>query len=206
MHANIGGSYEDTGIADLTLAWMISNLQSHGILEVDPSYTADQRKRNEQFYKLLNPSEPPRPWALGRVYDSFSAFYHLAGSQTRTPGRYTRTDPRNNNSTEKRLVHTEETIHPSVRVRMELHGKGTEDKGVYLSEALKGWECVAPNKDAPDATSPTAERNPSRLRHRWVSQKGSDVVVLPEDELGEVEIELLKMSPEVYQKFAAQLI
>ena len=206
MHSNIGGSYADTGLADLTLAWMISNLVTHGLVDVDASYTAQQRALNERFYRLLNPSQPPRPWGLGRVYDSFRAFYYVTGVAVRTPGRYERTDPRLDKPTGQRLVHTEETVHASVRIRMALGGKGPEDRGTYVSQALMGWECVAPDKDAPDATSPTAERQPRRQRHRWVSKKGKDVVVLPEDELGLVEIELMRLSPEVYKKFSGELI
>ena len=206
VHANVGGSYEDTGIADLTLTWMVSNLATHGILDFDDGYVEGQRRLNERFYKTFNPTEPPRPWGLGKVYNSFSTFYSLAGSAVRTPGRYARPDPQTNNPTGTRLVHTEEAVHPSVRIRIEMKGKGTEDQGTYKSDALKDFECLAPNAAAPDATSPTAERNPARERHRWVSQRGKDVVVLPEDELGEIELELLRMSPKVYEQFAHQLI
>ena len=206
VHANVGGSYPDTGIADLALTWMISNLQTHGVLDVAPTYAAEQRRLNEAYYRALHPPQPPRPWGLGRLYDSYSALYRLAGRETRTPGRYARPDPATNEPTDVRLVHTEETIHASVRIRMELGGKGPEDVGGYRSEALKGWDCVPPDVEAPEATSPTAERNPTRKRHRWVSERGKDVVVLPEDELGEVELELLRMSEDVYQKFAQQLV
>ena len=89
---------------------------------------------------------------------------------------------------------------------MDLGGKGVDDLGKYKSEALKGWECIPPDAEAPESTSPTAERNPERKRFRWVSKRGSDVVVLPEDELGDAELELLRMSPEVYNKFSAQLV
>ena len=206
VHANVGGSYPDTGIADLTLAWMIANLQAHGILDIAPTYAAEQRRLNEAYYRALHPPQPPRGWGLGRLYDSYSAMYHLAGRQTRTPGRYARPDQRTNDPTDVRLVHTEETVHASVRIRMELGGKGAEDVGKYKSEALKGWDCVPPDVEAPEATSPTAERNPTRKRHRWVSVRGKDVVVLPEDELAEIELGLLRMSEEVYQKFAHQLL
>ena len=39
MHADIGGGYKETGLSDLTLAWMLRNLQPHGMLFRDLAFT-----------------------------------------------------------------------------------------------------------------------------------------------------------------------
>lgn len=198
VHSNVGGSYPDTGIADLTLTWMVAHLQMHGILTFDPSYCAAQRRLNERFYALLAPSQPPRPWALGRIYNSMTPAFWLTGSLTRAPGRYTRTDPRTNIPTDVRLVRTHEVVHPSVRIRMEMHGPGKEDRGTYTPRALKGWKVLPPGMQA----SKGVEESEEELhKHRWVSERRGDVVVLPEDNLGASELELLKLSPDVFAQY-----
>ncbi len=39
VHADIGGGYKETGLSDLTLAWMLRNLQPHGMLFRDLAFT-----------------------------------------------------------------------------------------------------------------------------------------------------------------------
>ena len=66
---------------------------------------------------------------------------------------------------------------------MELGGLGTGDKGRYKPRALEGWKAVG---------------YPGR--YRWVGGAGDGrmdgKLVLPEEELGELEMELLRRSPE----------
>ena len=121
--------------------------------------------------------------------------FWLTRSLTRTPGRYTRTDPRTNAPTDVRLVRTQEVVHPSVRLRVEMLGSGPEDRGTYTPRALRGWKVLRPGEPAPKGL----QESEGELRgHRWVLERDGDAVVLPEDDLEEAEVELLKMSPEVY--------
>ncbi|KAB2577651.1 Uncharacterized protein DBV05_g3680 [Lasiodiplodia theobromae] len=48
-HANVGGSESDSGLADVSLAWMMSELEKAG-LEFDESYLADQWRQNRFEY------------------------------------------------------------------------------------------------------------------------------------------------------------
>lgn len=99
VHSDIGGSYDDNALANLTLAWMVSQL--------DPILTID----HQYVYSLIEPGHPglqghmtftsgglpkmtentkphPRPWGLGKIHNSMSVFYLLGGSRDRTPGEY----------------------------------------------------------------------------------------------------------------------
>jgi hypothetical protein len=96
----------------------------------------------------------------------------------RTPGNYKRVDPATLRATKSRLEHTHEAIHASVRIRLGLQG--------WKCKALRGFEV-----DGVD-TRPIS----------WLWRKSpwaEPEVCLPEDVLGEVELELLKASPEVYR-------
>ena len=169
-------------------------------------YCSEQYKRNVEYYRWLNPSRPPRPWGLGRIYQSMTFLFQLTGSQVRTPGRYTRTNPKTNEPTTARLFDTEETIHPSVRIRQELDGRGPDDKGSYRPKPLSSWLCLAPEDPAPKMFNASSiNEGDDGQSYRWVSDWAGDVVVLPEAKLGEAELELLQLSPEVYKKYIATL-
>lgn len=58
----IGGGYDDQGQANITLAWMISQLEP--FLEFDPDYVLDQYEENRDYYKKVG--QKPRPWSFGR--------------------------------------------------------------------------------------------------------------------------------------------
>lgn len=74
------------------------------------------------------PQEVRYGWGTGPLVDSFSGAMALAGSTTRTPGRYTE-----NKSDGVRLGKTNEMIHPTVQYRM-------NKKGDYKPESLKGFK------------------------------------------------------------------
>ncbi|EXJ87389.1 hypothetical protein A1O3_04348 [Capronia epimyces CBS 606.96] len=100
VHSDIGGSYDDTALANLTLAWMVSQL--------DPILTIN----HEYVMELIRPDHPGtiqshqsfthegraatvhntrthlRPWGLGKIHNSFTPFFWLGGSRVRTPGEY----------------------------------------------------------------------------------------------------------------------
>ena len=85
---------------------------------------------------------------------------------------------------------------PSVRIRRELQGHGA---GLwhYNPEPLKGWECLSPGAKCPGIDEKDAELS----SYRWTSNVNGDIVIIPEEKLGEYELELLKLSPEVYDRF-----
>ena len=61
-HSNIGGGYDDAEMADITLAWMMSQLQPH--VEFDRLYLGEQFKLNQASYK--DARQQPRAWARGQ--------------------------------------------------------------------------------------------------------------------------------------------
>lgn len=125
--SQVGGSYEDTGMADITLAWMMAQLEE--FLAFDLDYVAEQHDLNLRFYE--EKKESPRPWGTGKIYNSTKVITALVGEKARTPGQYFATDTRTGKTTKRRLRETEESVHASVRVRIALKGLGREDKGLY---------------------------------------------------------------------------
>ena len=142
-HSNVGGSYPDTGIADITLAWMVQQLS--GSLTFDSTYIAAQGSDNAAWLKAKDP-KTPRPWSCGKVYDSGDKLQNvLVGASNRTPGTYKRLDPITGKETNTPLRKTHEFVHPSVRVRRGLGGLGTGDSPLYNDPwPLKGWTLVEP--------------------------------------------------------------
>ena len=133
VHSNIGGSYPDAGLSNITLAWMISQLEDHdgGILAFDYTYLDQVQDWNIQEYIKRN--ESIRPWGLGRIYDSASPNNVLTAAQginpiIRTPGSYCQIDLKTGLQDPKRpLLNTNEYIHSCVRIRAQNGGLGTED-------------------------------------------------------------------------------
>lgn len=217
VHSNIGGSYTDAGISNITLAWMISQLEDTdgGLVAFDPEYLDFVQDLNTDGY--ANVPEPIRPWGMGRLYESApldSANGLLQGwsPTVRTPGRYYKTSPVDGKQTKERLKGTEEYIHRCVRVRINSGGRDTEDnsdtsnvvkvvdwvKGAtghrpgetYVCEALVNYDLVQTeiNKKELDHTGK------GRSDVVWKAKDGLEP--LYEDELGQTEIRLLKRSIE----------
>jgi uncharacterized protein (DUF2235 family) len=59
VHANVGGGYEDSGLSDMALSWMISRVQAHSHLAFDEDYIRDH----------------VAPDALGNIPESRGAIY-----------------------------------------------------------------------------------------------------------------------------------
>lgn len=149
-HSNVGGGKPDQGMADITLAWMMDQLASVGV-EFDPEAVGHYIGQIEEWYRK-HPSEkrwasreiyeqfkPMRPWALGAITGSKNFVYKFAGQLTRTPGTYHQVDPVSLQPKETYLNTTNESIHPSVRVRIAAEGLGLNDKGTYDAPALRHW-------------------------------------------------------------------
>ena len=204
VHSNVGGSYPDTGVADLTLAWMVSHL-SH-LLDFDPDYLLQQQALNIEWYKdqiKPNPNDLTksnkqkednvRAWGFGKIYSSDSWIdSYLTGITVRTPGEYSRTDTKTN--TQIRLQNTKEYIHPSVRVRQQLHGKGTNDSANYTPGSLVGWTLYKPDENYKKGTNPWPVEVNSE--YKWVVERdGGKVTYITEEGLTDEEMRMLDRSP-----------
>ncbi|KAL8713038.1 MAG: hypothetical protein Q9220_002898 [cf. Caloplaca sp. 1 TL-2023] len=187
VHSNIGGgSYPDQGMANITLAWMMSQLEQ--FIDFDPEYILDCYDETKTHYKETG--QKPRPWSFGKIYNSLTGVYILDGSTTRTPGTYCRVDPTTGRSTSKSLRQTSEYTHPSARTRLELDGPGKSDRGAYEGKALDPYKLKY--EDNPSGTRPSAV---------WVSRskrKGASRNQLPESPLWDKERQLLRESPKMY--------
>ena len=197
VHSNVGGSYDDTQLADITLAWMISQLND--LIYFDTEYITWQNDLNVQYYKDKAEGEV-RTWGLGKIYNSIKGIQVLSIPKTREPGRYHRTDPRTGKTTDVPLQHTDEHVHACVRVRMGLGGKGTGDSGTYNPKALAGWRLAGI-----DTTDELANTSADDRQHdiRWEyggDAKQGPALTMPEAKLGDVELKLLMSYPDVYQK------
>ncbi|MCJ1404248.1 hypothetical protein MMC11_007473 [Xylographa trunciseda] len=189
VHSNVGGGYDDQEIANITLAWMIAQLEP--FLDFNHDYIKEQYKDSKNYY--LQSGQNVRSWSFGEIYNSSKGLYTLGGSTTRTPGLYTRMDPQTGRSTGKLLRDTNEYIHPSVRARAELHGPGIEDRGAYDPRAL--WDYTL------KVTGPTTARAPGQPLAVWESRarrRGDRPrKILAESPLWETERRLLGYTPEV---------
>jgi hypothetical protein len=171
VHSNIGGSYKDAGIANITLAWMVSQLEDTdgGIVAFNPAYLDFVQDMNNK--RFTDDKLPIRPWAMGRLYDSapddsIGGILQSINPVTRTPGRYTAISNVSGQKTTQKLKNTGESIHRSVRVRINAGGLDIEDNSdtsevtrlldlvkklagyvpdvKYDCEALKGYKLVQP--------------------------------------------------------------
>ncbi|KAH8668187.1 hypothetical protein BGZ60DRAFT_408772 [Tricladium varicosporioides] len=201
VHSNIGGSYPDAGISNITLAWMISQLEETdgGILSFDHSYIDWLQDQNMKFY--AKSKEPARPWGLGKLYDSAPVTNPMGLLQglnpiTRTPGRYDVVSDETGQQTKTRLTDTHETIHSSVRIRIVDNGEPpAEAPGPkYESAALKNYVLVQP-------ISVQKETDHAREGNNGVYWKAKDELGdLLEEPLLKTEIRLLKRSIQISGK------
>ena len=96
VHSDIGGSYPDTDLANLTLSWMVNQLDP--LIEFERDYVWRQvrfsiERHEKEIGKLKEsgshqPIPKLRPWGLGKIHNSMTPFFRLAGSKVRTPGEY----------------------------------------------------------------------------------------------------------------------
>ena len=188
MHSNVGGGYDDQQLANITLAWMIAQLEQ--FLDFDDDFIRTQYQDNRTYY--LQTAQDIRPWSFGEIYNSLRGIYMLGGAKTRTPGFYLRPHPETGEPTSRPLRDTNEYVHPSARARTELGGPGVEDRGEYESKALDGYRLKVRSE---------RDRVPGEPAAVWESiarKKGGPRRILAESPLWETERKLLEYSPEVY--------
>jgi hypothetical protein len=187
-HSNIGGGYDDQQIANITLAWMVSQCSPY--LDFDEDFVLDEHERIDEYYQRKD--EKIRPWSFGKIFDGMSGFYALGGTKIRTPGMYCAVDPDNGKETDDPLRDTHEYVHASVRARYKLGGPGIDDKGRYDCKALDDWKLNV--EYANDGSKRPNIFWKLRLKDRNVSTR-----VLPEAPLWGIEKELLDYDPETAQ-------
>jgi uncharacterized protein (DUF2235 family) len=137
-HRNVGGSYADQGMADITLVWMMDQLAGHARpvekeyqaldwIQFDDNYIKNFRHLQvEQYQQSEKQALSHRGWAKGRVYDSLTFLQSLAGRRIRTPGRYCRANYATGDLTTELMHNTHEYVHASVRYRIDVGGPPIE--------------------------------------------------------------------------------
>ncbi|KAF2280250.1 uncharacterized protein EI97DRAFT_357088, partial [Westerdykella ornata] len=131
-HSDVGGGSDDTQLANISLAWMMSQVEP--FLDLREGYLFELEEENERWYRETGQAR--RPWGFGEIWNSTSGLYALGGGTYRTPGLYHAVTPKTGRTTNRPLRSTNEYIHPSVRIRLQLHGPGISDKGIYNPRAL----------------------------------------------------------------------
>ncbi|QPH01596.1 hypothetical protein C2857_005799 [Epichloe festucae Fl1] len=158
-HANCGGGWNDQGIANCSLAWMMDQLTSVGV-EFDAHSLKRMAEQTDDFYEspeaqsakkgrrrirqwaadaVYEKNKPFRPWSLGAIQKASGLVYSISGEATRTPGMYKQVDPKTALRKEKFLQDTNERVHSSVRVRLACEGLGLNDEAVWACAALSDW-------------------------------------------------------------------
>ena len=113
-------------------------------LEFDETYLAEEFRINKLYHdqlysKVHNKQFRFRTWGLGAIYLSLTFPEALAGAATRRPGRIRPTV--NDHEVMNRLMqNTNETIHASVRARIDLGGPSyeTDPEVTFLNRILFG--------------------------------------------------------------------
>jgi Uncharacterized alpha/beta hydrolase domain (DUF2235) len=162
VHCDIGGGgYPDQELANLSLAWMISQLESKSLLQFDRAIfwkLMDISARFQAKKMALTPAMPKlKSWGLGKVHDSMAWYYKIAGMRIREPRSFTHPQWHppwwkqilSFFSTRKPglpLENTQECIHASVGTRLP-----REDTPC---DALKNWSY---NESTKTWTKPGAE-------------------------------------------------
>ncbi|KAF2445269.1 hypothetical protein P171DRAFT_473106 [Karstenula rhodostoma CBS 690.94] len=147
-HSNVGGGYDDQQLANITLAWMMSQLAP--FLDMRDEYLFELEEENERYYK--REGQVIRPWSFGEIYNSATGVYALSGTGIRTPGHYMETDPFTGRPTDRPLTYTNEYIHASARTRVRLGGPGPADRSFYECPALtQNYRLVVEYPTGPNA-------------------------------------------------------
>ncbi|KAL8766373.1 MAG: hypothetical protein Q9209_006843 [Squamulea sp. 1 TL-2023] len=185
-HSNIGGSWEEQQLSDITLAWMMSRLDALGV-KFDQTYLYHEYIKFHEWVKTKGPdagyppSLSPRQWGEGRSKEIYT-FQNIGwgGRVQRTPGEY------------KGLKNTNETMHPAVRYRRfsKHQGQlGAEDGTAFDPSALNGWTWPSAQKDGKiGAGQPTTISGPLKYT------KGN--LQIPESPMGKYEKQLLALYDE----------
>lgn len=153
-HSNVGGSYPDYGMANISLAWMMDQLSGNtrdlskpfeplDWIKFDRDAIDICFKHTSRFYQMQEPDgDVYKGWAMGKVYNSNTFPQSLIGSAIRTPGLYRETDYETGKYIDEYLQTTNEYIHSSVRARMDLGGREVEPKTAYQTFLRWLWRAL----------------------------------------------------------------
>jgi hypothetical protein len=217
VHCNTGGGggYQDQGLANMTLAWMVSQIQSitnsdgtKGLLDFDEKYLTWVFNRNIEHINEVDPKEGFRGWGLGKIEETMTIAYSLTGQHKawttsksltdwlqpgdvpRTPGRYEEIHAENGKGVKsgRMLRDTHEKIHSCTRIRMTNGGRGIMVADVEPESYVPRGLTGWQIVGDGDETDPLAEG------FAWRSEDGK--VVLHEDTLGRFERQLFGLSLE----------
>ena len=82
VHSDVGGGYEQTGLSDIALTWMVQRAARNG-LEFSSDFTTPPRS----IALSAGSSVPVQPCATGKLHDSWQGFYKLIKPFIRMIGR-----------------------------------------------------------------------------------------------------------------------
>lgn len=81
VHCDIGGGgYSDQELADISLAWMMTQLESKSLIQFnhDTFWKLIETSKRRQTLKIPNDPMPAmKGWGLGRIHDSMKWYYRL---------------------------------------------------------------------------------------------------------------------------------
>ena len=183
VHTNVGGGYPDAGLSNITLAWMMSNLEP--FIDFDPKYVRKQHAKNQEYLRKEAVPETGFKWAASQLRNTAKGLRALLGIVPRQPGRYHVVDKKTLKVLHERpLQNTNERIHIAVRSRGVTEGLDERNKvAKYKPKALKSSDYELVNGDA----------EPGKASWRYVGKdKQFAGMVLPEDELGTFEKEIFE--------------
>ena len=174
MHSDVGGgSYTDQELANITLTWMISQLETYGLLSIErSSYWAQVKLSAKAQYiaSLSNKAKKPETnIEAGEVHKSLTWIYRIATGWTwRRPLSYRQAGKKwyqrwlfvwlytlLGGKRPNLLEHTNETVHRSVRQRGDGGGKALSAWTLASkSDSQSGpWQWVQKGRaDAPPLT------------------------------------------------------
>lgn len=157
--------------------------QLEPLLEFQVEYLLHQHQLHVEYCEGQKGGEykgTVRPWGMSRIYDAKGEGWNQIGwSAYRTPGDYSASDLNTGLPQTRKLVHTNESVHASVRIRKILGGKGGNDEGPYQLTALKGFKLLG---------------TPEKHDVRWEHSSGR---ILVEDQLSPMERVILEHFPDI---------
>ncbi|KAI5366451.1 putative alpha/Beta hydrolase [Septoria linicola] len=182
-HTNVGGGYPDSGLSDISLAWMMSNLEP--FIDFNPQYIRKQHEKNLAYLRREKVPETGLQWAAGQLKNTASGLRALLGIVPRGPGRYHVLDKKTLRvRCEEPLRNTNERIHVSIRSRKVTGGLNERNKIVkYEPKSLqpKDYELI------------DAKAEPGKASWRYIGKETQFAgEVLLEEELGTFEREIFE--------------
>ncbi|KAL8707608.1 MAG: hypothetical protein Q9220_007395 [cf. Caloplaca sp. 1 TL-2023] len=180
-HSNVGGSWVEQQLSDITLAWMMSRFDALGV-KFDQNYLYHEYEKLNDWVKTKGPAAgypanmSPRQWGEGRSGEIYT-FKNVGwgGRVQRTPGEY------------PGLKNTNETMHPVVRYRHFCKNKdhlGADDGSAFNPSSLNGWTWPSAQKDGK-----IGEGQPTTVSGPLKYTKGG--LQIPESPMGKYEKQLL---------------